>query len=171
MGKTEAYGDPNILTDDDWTHRLEILRAWEFRKNMHHCVYRAVKDGCATTIRSLCYLAGISFNFTGWTSNSGYPRLASTRPNDDNGLFCRLEPEAQNDLFKVLFLANRIIAHNGAGKSMEHEVNYTVMTDGINATIKVLEYLSKSCSGLNNFIKQHPELFAEIKITSEDENE
>jgi hypothetical protein len=134
------------LRTTDWEHRLHILWAWrkcrQYSANGNcdeGAIYRAVLDGCAITVRALCLIIGIKYNFENQTIGDGQNRtqqlLACCKTGKD--LLEKLPIEDQRCLLEVLYLGNRAIAHPDDG-GLDHKAGENEMTSAINTILKWL---------------------------------
>lgn len=98
--------------------------------------YRAVLEGCAITVRSLCDVLGIKCNFNNPTVSNGQNRLNELLSACSVGE-TRIEslgPDKQRHLLAVLYLANRAVAHPADG-GLDHNVGHEEMTSAINTLL------------------------------------
>lgn len=104
--------------------------------------YRAVLDGCAITVRALCYLVGVECQFRHFEQ-----QLFRTTERFDALLVCcntgkelvteLRSREEQRCLLEVLFLGNRAVAHPG-DELLDHKVGHPEMTSAINTVLQWL---------------------------------
>src|SRR2546426_845047 len=131
------------LRSQDWEHRLHVLSAWRTWRNGgprgfdDGATYRAVLDGCAVTVRALCYVLDLKCKFEGKNISQGANRmcelinccnLAGKRQ------LVALPKDSQRCLLEVLFLGNRAVAHPGDG-DLDHKVDKLEMTVAINTIL------------------------------------
>jgi len=135
------------LRTTDWEHRLHVLWAW--RKCRQYAtsvdrnegaIYRAVLDGCAVTLRALCYVIGVKCNFEGKMISQGQNRTRELLNccKAGNDLVSKLPSENQRCLLEVLYLGNRAVAHPDDG-GLDHKTGKDGMTVAINT---VLDWLT-----------------------------
>ena len=135
---------PN-LRPQDWEHRLHILWAWRKWRNVNTAnrdegaTYRAVLDGCAVTLRALCYMVGIKCHFGHAVLSDGPNRLSELISccKVGSSLVASLPPDNQRCLLEVLYLGNRAVAHSGDG-GLDHKVGPQEMTVAINTVLDLL---------------------------------
>lgn len=102
----------------------------------------AVMDGCAVTLRALCYIVGVSCNFKNMPCASGQNRtqdLFNCCNKNGQALVSALTQQNQRCLLEVLYLGNRAVAHPADG-NIDHKVGMAEMTGAINV---VLDWLVK----------------------------
>ena len=143
------------LSAEDWKHRLLILWAWRQMRCVctaerdKAATYRAVLDGCAVTIRALCDIIGVSFNFR---ANS----IKEENRTEDLLKCCKrgkqivdaLIAEDQRCVAEVLYLANRAVAHPADG-DIAHKAGPHEMTVAINTVLSWLKGKSSQWNALN----------------------
>ena len=133
------------LRSQDWEHRLHVLSAWRKWGKISGCseedgaTYRAVLDGCAVTIRALCYTLGIGCNFRNFSVSVSKDRLVALQESCNVGRdrLDLLEPEKKRCLLEVLYLGNRAVAHPQDG-DLDHAVGRTEMTMAIDTVIGMI---------------------------------
>jgi hypothetical protein len=133
------------LRTQDWEHRLGVLSAWRKWRHYESAVgddgttYRAVLDGCAVTLRTLCSVAGVKCHFGNFCNMalSGDPQRTKElldRCTQGRDHVLALPPEAQRCILEALYLANRAVAHPNDGGT-DHRCGATGMTLAINTLI------------------------------------
>jgi hypothetical protein len=128
------------LRTQDWEHRLHVLGAWRKWRHMSGAggedgmTYRAVLDGCAVTVRALCYALGVRCHFGKAAISNGPTRLAElmAQCSDKTGLMKALSPDEQRAVLEVLYLGNRAVAHPDDGIGLDHHAGPNEMTVTIN---------------------------------------
>jgi hypothetical protein len=128
------------LDEHDWGHRLGILAAWrhvlalppllEKEQNprlaaTYEALYGATLDGCAITIRALCYGLEISYDFKPFDEKASNRRSELERcisKGKKSVAALTTDAEEQRCLLEVLFPGNRAVAHPFQGKLPPHQV-------------------------------------------------
>jgi hypothetical protein len=140
----------------DWEHRLQVLWAWRHCRGIDSsdrdqgAIYRAVLDGCAITIRSLCNLLGVGCNFQNLTICEGSERVKELFKgcSTGEGRIEALSLEERRCLLEVLYLANRAVAHPKDGK-IDHKAGGCEMTVAINVVLSWLRQVPRGCERLS----------------------
>jgi hypothetical protein len=160
------------LRTTDWEHRLHVLSAWRLWRNPNTpdpdsgATYRAVLDGCAITVRALCYALDIRMDaktFDPTAPNREQELLRCLQLATENqvalGMVGRLQANPPRCLLEVLFLGNRAVAHPTDGVLLDHKVGADEMTSAINTVVDWIDKSRAKWPALNGV---RPDLFLMI---------